>query len=1427
MTNKSKPSNLTSLDLLDQAVNRMNENKRPVVSTPVIDKTAAPGTMPMISRTRREVIDVSPDVAIKGLEDGDLIADPTATYQVINPDNKQPEQLVGTELTRALQKGYAPDTDKHAEYRGELARVDQIKQEEGSAPWATFGKTAVDEALFGLPKHLMSPEQRERFEIGQDQNPWASGLGTATGLLGSLAATGGLVTAGTKAAGNVAARVAPTLTKGIVKASLEGAGIKKLGANAVKQGAKFATENAIFELPRAITEASLGDPKKAAENMLFNVGMGAAMGGLLGGLSSPLGDIRNAIRNRLGSTPAKVDDGLKNFHEFEDASTGGADIGLSDDFVKKEYPSVDHSAPPDVQAKQYEEVVDALRARTKESFLKHDATHPGDGVPLNEVKFSVSDLPEIPSSANVPHDMGKMETKLEAERKFDEQVARAQKGPPVNRDPSAAPPVDVSVSPSSMIDENPDFVSSEIPTAPKQSFSEWKQQRIEDYESLGRELPSNSQLKKDYAKELDDELVKNSSVNDDVEAKHGTLAEDEGESFHRVDTPPPPTQDQLTMAKDTFKPQYRFEQDIVRYEKEMAPVQRSMANDLKRREKLNAELGALDPIGQNNFANPDLPFSATSSKPFLEPKWPSAREQFIHSPSFKSSRMREGLSDLENNVQKMIDKHQSMGPVDISDVPAPGFKKATGSRKELLEGKEPSDLPMATSKGDKKTKSPASDQEPDYKRRIRERREAALNASKTSNSPVLEEYKQKIQDLPVATRVTPEGKINQVVPVADVADIAHDMGKRSDMIFQALFGFDEYFKGVAKTPDLDRTIMKHVDDLVKHMKQRGFDDVDIRLESDRLAERVEKMRTKFKNDADLINSDLEQHVDQIKQRYQSPSEWKVDPNNFSKEAEFELENIKALAEKIRNKTATTSETEQFQKMMDLRFGAQKFPGTAKLPKEAQDISFRQMGTGGKPMMYEQDMQTKLTGRRMDEELESIAPNQSLETGMPLGEFDDLEAALSGQLQDISSVGPMGTQRVARDPNVVVQQLGINELLKIKGAFDTASKLAEMSADLRKSVSSRIDDETIEQVVQNQKKSEGAERLRRRSSMAARDQEYMNKTGEDPQLLDNMGIAYVDTQIPGAPSQGAESLRNIKKNIPDYATEAIKFSIAPKLYVSNKIKDAVLEAASPAMNNKFIYDATGYQPKSPEEARRILKQWGITPSMNFVALMSGQMHGFVNNDSFVRKAVTTIPQQFHDGSDPDPRQAAVTAGERMINAAQNFESSPVSQKFSDTAPNVTKEFDSHLKKNVSILASKAPKTFHDPVDGDRLPTRAEAETYLKWINVAFDPRSIKKKVTDGTLTRDEIEAMQTMWPEAWNVLIAKTVMGEPPKDPTERYTWALMTGQQRTVKHTQSVIGNVMGWGQEKQGVDKGPNKTRTRNSTIPSQQTLSDRLGQG
>lgn len=180
---------------------------------------------------------------------------------VISPDGQR-GFLPAENFAKALSEGYqfeTPELGKQTQLKADYGDSPLLAGVAGAARGLTLGGSDALGAAVGIGEDLNAL---------QKYNPGVSTAAEFGGGLLSLAIpggglVGGVTKLGKAAEGVMASRIA---TEGLVKRALS----KSMGS---------AAEGAVYGVGQTVTEASLGNPEKAAENLIANIGISALLGG--------------------------------------------------------------------------------------------------------------------------------------------------------------------------------------------------------------------------------------------------------------------------------------------------------------------------------------------------------------------------------------------------------------------------------------------------------------------------------------------------------------------------------------------------------------------------------------------------------------------------------------------------------------------------------------------------------------------------------------------------------------------------------------------------------------------------------------------------------------------------------------------------------------------------------------------------------------------------------------------------------------------------------------------------------------------------------------------------------------------------------------------------------------------------------------------
>lgn len=256
--------------------------------------------MPKLINTKTRLAEnLDPDAAHAAFLSGSHNLPSGAPVALVNPDNELVHVDPG-EVYDAITKGkYQLAGDD----RLEEARKEQLYGEgnslkafgEGAARGATFGGYDVAAPALGITSAEGIKERRER-------HPIASTAGDVVGTGLSLAIPGSPAGLVAKVGQATERAVAPLVAR--VGAKYIG---KSIVDKAIPAAIGSAVEGLAYGARETVSEAALGDPDKAAENAMAQIGMSGLLAGGLGGVLAPiLGPLEGKLAARIAKGEGKL-----------------------------------------------------------------------------------------------------------------------------------------------------------------------------------------------------------------------------------------------------------------------------------------------------------------------------------------------------------------------------------------------------------------------------------------------------------------------------------------------------------------------------------------------------------------------------------------------------------------------------------------------------------------------------------------------------------------------------------------------------------------------------------------------------------------------------------------------------------------------------------------------------------------------------------------------------------------------------------------------------------------------------------------------------------------------------------------------------------------------------------------------------------------
>lgn len=241
--------------------------------------------------TSAPVTGVSPEEAHAGIISGKYGLDADAgPVPLMGKDGSiykaDPSKVAAALATRAYRMLSPEEETKH-----QVAQEEAAKGLGGSL--AEAAKSGLNQLAFGVPETLTeqteTPAEKAKREAREEYHSTARILGGGAGAVGSLL-VGGEIFKGAELAGQA-------VEHGILPAAA--VADASLGTRLAAKAANFATQGALMSSPQAFIQAATGDPKKAAETLMWGIGAGAALGGGAELLGSGAGAIGEGIASKL------------------------------------------------------------------------------------------------------------------------------------------------------------------------------------------------------------------------------------------------------------------------------------------------------------------------------------------------------------------------------------------------------------------------------------------------------------------------------------------------------------------------------------------------------------------------------------------------------------------------------------------------------------------------------------------------------------------------------------------------------------------------------------------------------------------------------------------------------------------------------------------------------------------------------------------------------------------------------------------------------------------------------------------------------------------------------------------------------------------------------------------------------------------------
>lgn len=223
-------------------------------------------------RSSGQIVHLPDDQVAQGLADGSLALGANAGPVTLQGQDGSTYAVAPDQVADALATGSYGLLGHEAQIRHDVRQTEAARGFGGSVAEALG--SGINQALLGIPDAIAeageTPDERIAREEREHYHAAARFLGGAVGFAGTALAGGGLFKS-IESAGALAA-------EGILPAvEMADAGLAtRLAAKAVN----FGVQGALLSSPQALIQATIGkDPKRAAETLMWGIGLGAALGG--------------------------------------------------------------------------------------------------------------------------------------------------------------------------------------------------------------------------------------------------------------------------------------------------------------------------------------------------------------------------------------------------------------------------------------------------------------------------------------------------------------------------------------------------------------------------------------------------------------------------------------------------------------------------------------------------------------------------------------------------------------------------------------------------------------------------------------------------------------------------------------------------------------------------------------------------------------------------------------------------------------------------------------------------------------------------------------------------------------------------------------------------------------------------------------------
>lgn len=200
------------------------------------------------------------------------------TKLTVKDQNDTAFDVDASELPIVFEEGYRLESPEEGAVR------EYVKENKGvKGAVKVFGRELLNNATLGVSENILKntsdPLEVAKYEALKDDNTIANVGGNVAGFASSLFTGAPIFKAGAAAGKAVVNKVSGIVGEKVGEEAAKGI-LRRAGEKAVEYG----VDGIVTTLPTAISEATLGDPTKAAEYIVSGGALGGVLGGTLGAL---------------------------------------------------------------------------------------------------------------------------------------------------------------------------------------------------------------------------------------------------------------------------------------------------------------------------------------------------------------------------------------------------------------------------------------------------------------------------------------------------------------------------------------------------------------------------------------------------------------------------------------------------------------------------------------------------------------------------------------------------------------------------------------------------------------------------------------------------------------------------------------------------------------------------------------------------------------------------------------------------------------------------------------------------------------------------------------------------------------------------------------------------------------------------------------